>query len=246
MKRFEGRRAVVTGAASGIGLQIVVQLLAEGAQVLGCDLDPTGIPDGAEKLRVDVGAESDIVAMARQADAEFGGIDHLFNNAGIGSTTSVVSATFEEWETVFRVNARGVFLGMKYTLPGMLDRGFGSIVNTASVAALVGFPDRASYTASKGAVVALTKQVAIQYARSGVRCNCICPGTIETHGLTRLLEQAEDRLSRRSELAARQPMGRLGAAAEVANAALYLASDDAAFITGAALVVDGGLTAAHL
>lgn len=244
MGRFEGSTAVVTGAGSGIGARIVSQLLAEGARVVGADIDPTEVPSGAYPMKVDVSREDDVAELMRTATDRMGGIDLLFNNAGVGSTTNVVDADSEEWDRVFAVNVRGVFLGLKYALPGMLERGHGVIVNTASVAGMVGLPDRAAYCASKGAVIALTKQVAVQWADAGIRCNCVCPGTVDSPWVGRLVAQAADPRARRAELLARQPMGRLGDPAEIAASALYLASDEAAFITGTALVIDGGITAA--
>jgi len=243
MDGFIGRRAVVTGAGSGIGQQIVAQLLAAGARVVGADLELAAIPEGAVAARCDVSREPDVVALVQLAERELGGLDLLFNNAGIGSTSAVVDATVDEWDQVFAVNVRGVFLGMKYALPGMLRRGAGVIINTASVAGLIGLPNRASYCASKGAVIALTKQVAVQYAAAGIRCNCVCPGTVDSPWVSRLMAEAEDPDRRRAELIARQPVGRLGEPAEIAKAALYLASDDAAFATGTALVIDGGILA---
>lgn len=243
MSRFAGRRAVVTGAGSGIGQQIARQLLAEGASVVAADLDVDGVPEGAVAVRTDVSRPDDVAALVAAANERFGGIDLLFNNAGAGSTTTVLDATVEEWDRVFAVNARGTFLGIKYALPGMLERGHGVIVNTASVAGIIGLRDRASYCASKGAVIALTKQVAVQWAGSGIRCNCVCPGTVDSPWVARLTAQAPDPAARRAELIARQPMRRLGRPDEIAKSALYLASDDAAFVTGTALVIDGGIVA---
>jgi NAD(P)-dependent dehydrogenase (short-subunit alcohol dehydrogenase family) len=243
MSRFAGRRAVVTGAGSGIGQHIARQLLAEGASVVAADLDVGGVPEGAVGVRTDVSRPNDVAALVAAANEQFGGIDLLFNNAGVGSTTSVLDATVEEWDHVFAVNARGTFLGIKYALPGMLERGHGVIVNTASVAGIIGLRDRASYCASKGAVIALTKQVAVQWAGSGIRCNCVCPGTVDSPWVGRLTAQAPDPVARRAELIARQPMRRLGRPDEIAKSALYLASDDAAFVTGTALVIDGGIVA---
>ena len=165
------------------------------------------------------------------------------NNAGIGSTADVLSCSADEWDQVFAVNVRSVFLWSQAFLPSMLAAGRGSIVNTASVAGLVGLRDRAAYCASKGAVVSLTKQMAIQYAGTGVRCNCICPGTVDSPWVGRLLDAAADPASARAALVGRQPLGRLGTSDEVATAALYLASDAAAFVTGTALVIDGGILA---
>lgn len=243
MTRFTARRAVVTGAASGIGEQLTRLLVAEGAHVVAADRTPAPSADQVIAVQADVADPDDMQRVIRTAEHELGGIDLLFNNAGIGSTTSVLDATVEEWDQVFAVNVRGTFLGIKYALPGMLAQGHGVITNTASAAGLVGLPDRAAYCASKGAVIALTKQVAIQWATAGIRCNSLCPGTVDSPWVQRLLQQAPDPAQRRSDLVARQPMGRLATPTEVAKAALYLASDDAAFVTGTNLIIDGGLLA---
>lgn len=242
--RFAGRRAVVTGAGSGIGRELTRLLLVEGASVVGVDTDVAGVPDGAIAVRADVSDKADVMRFAATAQERLGGVDILFNNAGIGSTATVLDTSVNEWERVFAVNVRGVFLGIKHVLPGMLAQGGGVIVNTASAAGLVGLPNRAAYCASKGAVIALTRQVAVQWAAAGIRCNCICPGTVDSPWVGRLLAETDDPAERRAELVARQPMGRLGDPAEIAKSALYLASDDAAFVTGTALVIDGGITAA--
>lgn len=241
--RFADQTVIVTGAASGIGRSVAEAFRDEGATVFGGDIAPEGIPEGCRAHRVDVSDERQVTALVDAAVRETGRIDVLCNNAGIGSTTDVLECSTEEWDRVFAVNARGVFVGTRSALPHMLDRGKGAIVNTASVAGMIGLRDRAAYCASKGAVIAFTKQVAIQYAGTGVRCNCICPGTVETPWVEGLLSQAEDPTTRRAELVARQPAGRLGSPDEVAEAALYLASDAAGFVTGSALVIDGGLTA---
>jgi NAD(P)-dependent dehydrogenase (short-subunit alcohol dehydrogenase family) len=243
MGRFEGRSVVVTGAASGIGFEMARLFMQEGARVVAADLRPDGVPGGSTPFAVDVSDPGQVVAMIAFALAEHGGVDVLCNNAGIGSTSDPVSCPPEEWDRVFAVNARGVFLGTKYVLPSMLERGSGVIVNTASVAGLIGLRDRAAYCASKGAVVAFTKAVAVQYAGTGVRCNCICPGTVDTPWVQRLVDSSGDPAAARAGLVARQPMGRLGEPVEIAKAALYLASDDAAFVTGEALVIDGGMVA---
>ncbi|MHB8508148.1 MAG: SDR family NAD(P)-dependent oxidoreductase [Candidatus Dormibacteria bacterium] len=240
---FEGRTCVVTGAGSGIGQALCSKLRDAGARVFGADLDPSGVPDGCVSHRVDVTSEAEVAAMVAAAVDAFGSLDVLCNNAGIGSTHSVVDTSVEEWEQVFAVNVRGVFLGCKHGLRRMLDQGGGVIVNTASIAGLVGLRDRAAYCASKGAVVSLTKQVALQYSDRGIRCNCVCPGTVDSPWVGRLLEEAGDPEAARAALVARQPMGRLGTPEEIASAIYYLASDAAAFMTGSALVIDGGLLA---
>ncbi|HZQ29012.1 MAG TPA: SDR family oxidoreductase [Acidimicrobiales bacterium] len=242
--RFAGRTAVVTGAGSGIGFEMARLLLEEGATVIAADLDPASVPDGAVGVKADVSQVPDVEAMIRTALDQTGRLDVLLNNAGIGSTADPVSCTVEDWDRVFSVNVRGVFLGTKFALPAMLEAGRGAIVNTASVAGMVGLPNRTSYCASKGAVIAFTRQVAVQYASTGVRCNCVCPGTVDSPWVGRLMDETEDPAATRAALTARQPMGRLGQPVEIAKAALYLASDDAGFVTGEALVIDGGLTAA--
>ncbi len=241
--RFSHRTVLVTGGGSGIGAAMTEQFLREGATVYAADVDTAATPGGARAIRADVSSPADVRAMIATVLAEQGQIDVLCNNAGIGSALDVLSVEPDEWDAVFAVNVRGVYLGIKYALPGMLARQTGTIVNTASVAGLVGLRDRAAYCASKGAVIALTKQVAVQTAGTGVRCNCLCPGTIDSPWVGRLVDGADDPAARRAELIARQPLGRLGTPGEVAAAALYLASADAAFITGTALVIDGGLVA---
>nr|ACL11809.1 putative oxidoreductase [Mycolicibacterium brisbanense] len=243
MTRFAGQRVVITGAGSGIGFEMARLFVEEGATVLAADLDPGGVPEGAHGLPVDVSSPQDVHRMASAAADMMGGVDILCNNAGIGSTTNILDATPEEWDRVFAVNVRGTFLCIKAILPGMLAQEHGVIINTASAAAMIGLPDRASYSASKGAIVSLTKQVAVQWAGNGVRCNSICPGTVDSPWVARLIEQAQDPTARRAELTARQPMKRLATPTEIARAALYLASDDAAFVTGTDLIIDGGTIA---
>lgn len=241
--RFHGRTVVVTGAGSGIGYEMARQFHDEGAYVYAADLTPGSVPPGTTAVRVDVTDADSVAAALAQAVDETGRLDVLCNNAGASSTTDPVSCTVEEWDHTFAVNTRGVFLGTKFALPTMLAQGGGAIVNTASAAGLVGLKDRAAYCASKGAVIAFTRQVAVQYAGTGVRCNAVCPGTVDSPWVARLLAAADDPDTARAGLVARQPMGRLGRPDEVARAALYLASDDAAFITGTELVIDGGLVA---
>ena len=243
MNRFDDRRVLVTGAGSGIGYEIASQFLREGAKVFAADLSPETCPAGVTPLRLDVADELGFQETIADVLAVTGRLDVLCNNAGTGSTSDPISCTVEEWDHVFAVNARGVFIGTKYALPPMLSQGSGVIVNTASVAGLVGLRDRAAYCASKGAVIAFTKQVAVQYAGTGVRCNALCPGTVDSPWVGRLLDGFSNPPEARQELVGRQPMGRLGIPSEIAAAALYVASDDAAFITGANLIMDGGLVA---
>ncbi|MEU7866408.1 SDR family oxidoreductase [Dactylosporangium sp. NPDC049140] len=243
MNRFDGKTILVTGAGSGIGYEMARRFLDEGATVYAADLAPAGVPRGTVPLTADVTDPVSVAAAVSRAVTETGALHVLCNNAGASSTTDPVACTVEDWDRTFAVNSRGVFLGTKFALPHMLAQRYGVIVNTASVAGLVGLPDRAAYCASKGAVIAFTRQVAVQYAGTGVRCNSICPGTVDSPWVGRLLTAAGDPARARDQLVARQPMGRLGTPQEVAAAALYLASDDAAFITGTELVLDGGLLA---
>lgn len=242
-QRFADRTVIVTGAASGIGFEMARQFREEGAVVYAADLRPDGVPAGSHPVQVDVTDPDSVAALVARAVTDTGRLDVICNNAGASSTSDPLSCTVEDWDRTFAVNARGVFLGTKYALTPMLAQRSGAIVNTASVAGQVGLKDRAAYCASKGAVIAFTRQVAVQYAGTGVRANCVCPGTVDSPWVGRLLAASDDPAAARASLVARQPMGRLGTPAEIATAALYLASDDAAFVTGSELVIDGGLLA---
>jgi 2-keto-3-deoxy-L-fuconate dehydrogenase len=232
-------RALVTGSGSGIGAAVARRLAADGLDVVVTDAsleaaEAVAAELGATALQLDVRDEQQVApAMA--------GIDVLINVAGIGSTTNAPQTSLEVWENVFAVNARGTFLCCKHAIPGMVARGHGSIVNIASVAALVGLRNRAAYSASKGAVVALTRALAIDHVGDGIRVNAVCPGTVDSPWVRRLVEDAGESLD---ALRARQPMGRLGTPEEIAESVAYLASERAAFVTGSVLVIDGGLTAA--
>ena len=249
-EELRGKSALVTGAGSGIGRAIALRFAAEGATVALAGrtretLEASARAIGAAALPVtlDVTDPESVAAGVLAVSQRLGPVDILVNNAGIGTTKSVVDVEPEEWERVFAVNVRGVYLCTRAVLPGMLERGSGTIVNIASALGLVGVPGRAAYAASKGAVIALTKQVAVEYAAQGIRCNCICPGTVNTEWVDRLLAAADNPDAARRALEDRHPQRRLGTPEQVAAAALYLASDAAAFVTGSALVMDGGQSA---
>jgi NAD(P)-dependent dehydrogenase (short-subunit alcohol dehydrogenase family) len=231
---FKGKRALVTGAGSGIGAAVARRLTADGAEVIVADLSPETVAD-------ELGAQAVVLDVRHEAEVELamGALDVLVNCAGIGSTTNAPETTLEVWENVFAVNTRGTFLCCKYAIPGMAARGGGSIVNMASVAALVGLRNRAAYCASKGAVVSLTRALAVDHVADGIRVNAVAPGTVDSPWVRRLVEDVGESLD---ALRARQPMGRLGTPEEIADAVVYLAA--AEFVTGSVLVIDGGLTAA--
>jgi 2-keto-3-deoxy-L-fuconate dehydrogenase len=246
--KLSGRVALITGAASGIGKATALLFAREGASICVLDVNETGAVataqsiDDALAVTVDVSVSAEVERAVAACLDRFGCIDILVHCAGLGSTQTVADTSEEAWDRVFAVNARGTFLMCKYVLPHMLGSG-GCIVNIASVAGMVGIRNRAAYCASKGAVISLTQSIAVDYVGQGIRCNCICPGTVDSPWVGRLLDAAEDPVAERAALVARQPMGRLGLPEEIAAAALYLASDDAAFMTGSQLVIDGGLTA---
>ena len=234
-----GHTALVTGAGSGIGASVARRLAAAGARVILADLSLDAVEELARELGPEARALQLDVRDEEQVAPAAAGLDVLVNVAGIGSTTSAPETSLEVWEDVFAVNARGTFLCCKHAIPDMAARGGGSIVNVASVAALVGLRNRAAYCASKGAVVALTRALAVDHVGDGIRVNAVCPGTVDSPWVRRLVEDAGESLD---ALRARQPLGRLGTTEEIAEAVEYLVS--AEFATGTVLVVDGGLTAA--
>jgi NAD(P)-dependent dehydrogenase (short-subunit alcohol dehydrogenase family) len=239
--RFSGSSALVTGAGSGIGAAVARLLAAEGANVVLADVTLDAVEALAEELGPNARPLQLDVRDEAQVAPAMAGLDVLINVAGIGSTTSAPDTPLEVWENVFAVNALGTFLCCKHAIPGMAARGKGSIVNMASIAALVGLRNRAAYSASKGAVVALTRALAIDHVGDGIRVNAVAPGTVDSPWVRRLVDDAGESLD---ALRARQPMGRLGTPDEIAEAVAYLASDHAGFVTGSVLVIDGGLTAA--
>jgi NAD(P)-dependent dehydrogenase (short-subunit alcohol dehydrogenase family) len=247
--RLAGKVAVITGAASGLG-RASAQLFAEhGASVVIADRDASGgeetvaqIRDTggqAEFIETDVAIADDADAMVTKAVTCFGKLDVLFNNAGIAIRKPVADLSEDEWDRCIDTNLKGVFLGSKSAIPEMIRGGGGSIINTASIYGVVGGRTRAAYSASKGGIVNLTRSMALDYASQNIRVNCICPGFVETPLLKKILGTEEEFQA----LVDMHPMGRLGRPIETAYAAVYLASDEAAFTTGIALPVDGGYTA---
>jgi NAD(P)-dependent dehydrogenase (short-subunit alcohol dehydrogenase family) len=230
-----------------------VRLAAEGARVLVSDRDLTAAEGVAEEITsgggtataafLDVAGPDVESELPRLIDEHLGGLDVLVNNAGVGAAGSILETTDEDWRRLFTVNVDGTFRCTRAVVQRLLDQGRGSVVNMASVAGLVGLTNRYAYCATKGAIVSMTRAMALDYAGTGIRVNCICPGTIHTPWVESFAAAADDPDAFRRQMAARQPIGRMGVAEEIAAAVAYLASDDSSFVTGSALVVDGGLTA---
>ncbi|WP_213451713.1 SDR family NAD(P)-dependent oxidoreductase [Rhizomonospora bruguierae] len=246
MSGVEGLVAVVTGGGSGIGRACGEAFLAGGARVAALDLDPSGAPAGALAVVADVADSAALDrAMATAADAH-GGIDVLVNSAGISAVGPVEANGDDEWQRVLDVNVVGVARASRAALPYLRRSAAGAIVNLSSIAATAGLVQRALYSASKGAVHALTLAMAADLVGEGIRVNCVAPGTVDTPWVARLLSNVEDPAGEKARLAARQPTGRLVAAAEVAAAVVYLSSRSAGGVTGTALPVDGGMSGLRL
>jgi 2-keto-3-deoxy-L-fuconate dehydrogenase len=242
-KRLEGKTAIVTAAAQGIGRATALAFAREGARVLACDINEAKLGEtaktpGVTALRLDV---TDAVA-ARDFMRAAGAVDALVNVAGFVHHGTVMDAKDQEWAFAWNLNVMGMVNTIRAVLPGMLERGRGSIVNIASVAGSIkGIVNRAVYGTTKAAVIGLTKSVAADYVGKGIRCNCVCPGTVQSPSLDQRIAALGDAEAARKAFIARQPMGRLGTAEEVAAVCVYLASDEALFTTGQPFIVDGGI-----
>jgi NAD(P)-dependent dehydrogenase (short-subunit alcohol dehydrogenase family) len=254
MGRLDGKVCVITGAGGGMGRDAAQLFTDEGARVCAADVDRGAAEETVAACaegtafahEVDVAEEASVEAMMRATAGRFGGIDVLYNNAGISPAddASVLETSVDAWDRVQAVNTKGVFLCCKHGIPHLLDRGAGSVINVASFVAVVGAAtSQISYSASKGAVLSMTRELAVQFARQNVRVNALCPGPVETPLLLRIFGDDPAALERRRT---HWPTGRLAKPREVVNGALFLASDESSYVTGATFLVDGGLTAAYV
>ena len=258
MGQLQGKVALITGSGRGQGLAAAKRFAAEGARIVVNDLDPASVKTAVDAIRAaggeaveaigDVAVSADVRSVLVVAKEKFGGLDILYNNAGIGysatkrfgvSMSDIVSCTEEDWRRILDINIGGVFLFCKYGIPMLIERGGGVIINTASIAALRGSPDAHAYTATKGAIVSLTRAIAVTYGPKGIRANTICPGVIDTEMIHDTLIARDDV---RKILTQSTPLRRAGTAEDIADVALFLASDAARFVTGEEIIVDGGIS----
>ena len=247
--RLKSKVAIVTGAGSGIGEATALTFAKEGARVTVADVVDSAGNDTVEQIRAaggdakyvhtDVTSASDIQGMVSTTISNYGKLDVLFNNAGIAMRLAVADLPEDDWDRCIDINLKGAYLGSKYAIPAMIANGGGSIINTASIYGIVGGPNRAAYVASKGGVVNLTRGMALDYAETNIRVNCICPGYTDTPIIQNIVETP----AKYKALADQHPLGRLAKPLDIAYGALYLASDESAFVTGIALPIDGGYTA---
>ena len=253
MGRLDGKVAVITGAGGGMGREAAIVFAEEGAQVCAADIDGAAAEQVASEagdavlaVQVDVADGPSVQAMYAAAAERFGGIDVLYNNAGISPADddSILETEEEAWDRVQNVNTKGVYLCCKHGIPYLLERGGGSVINVASFVALMGAAtSQISYSASKGAVLSMSRELGVQFARQGIRVNALCPGPVETPLLLRIFGDDPAAYERRR---IHLPMGRLAKPREIVNAALFLASDESSYVNGATFLVDGGLTAAYV
>ncbi len=247
--RLKGKVAIVTGAGSGIGEATALTFAKEGARVTVADVVDSAGNDTVEQIRAaggdgvyvhaDVTSATEIQSMVKATIDNYGRLDVLFNNAGIAMRLAVADLPEEDWDRCIDINLKGAYLGSKYAIPAMISNGGGSIINTASIYGIVGGLNRAAYVASKGGIVNLTRGMALDYANNNIRVNCICPGFTDTPIIKNIVETP----TKYKALVDQHPMGRLAKPLDIAYGALYLASDESAFVTGIALPIDGGYTA---
>jgi NAD(P)-dependent dehydrogenase (short-subunit alcohol dehydrogenase family) len=251
--RLAGKIAIITGGGSGIGHEAAKLFASEGATVMVADRNLSAAESVAAEIvaqggkaaahKVDVSMEGEVKGMIDKAVADHGRLDILVNNAGFGFAGTVVNTSEADWDALMAVNVKGVFFGCKYAIPAMERQGGGAIVNTASAVANIGITDRAAYVASKGAVAALTRAMAIDHVAAKIRINCVAPGTIESPYFAEIFARSANAAELRRGLEQRQAMERLGQPIEIARAMLFLASDESSFCTGTTLTADGGWTA---